>query len=250
MHACIIHNILQLLKAGAFGSVDADIRMMSPHKWRTLRYVADTLGVLPYCEGQLRAVAPIPFTGEATNGAFPVYDVNSAQLYNHWTNKRYERIRDEEIERMSTLPQEDDSGNAEATLRLLDILVMNADYIITRDIDVKGIIALGVHIIRYREAIDYEQLDDWLGHIGIIQLASFQGNILVSALGFKEEDVPFLKKRSKSRDKQARRSFVRCINRALQKHSFSNTMRLRLALNETVSHRFFSAISMVTDIEE
>lgn len=250
MHACITHNMLQLLRAGAFGFTDTEIRMMSPHKWRTLRYVADTLGVLPYCEKQLRAVFPLPSTGEATDVTPPYYDVNNAQLFNHWTNKRYERIRDEEMERLSSLILEDDGSNAEATLRLLDILVMNADYIITRDIDVKGIIALGVHMKRYRESIDYEQLDYWLGHIGIIQLASFQGNMLVSALGFKEEDVPFLKKRSKSSDKQARRSFIRCIKLALQKHTFSNTMRLQLALNETVSYRFFSAISMVTDIEE
>lgn len=251
MHKCITYNIIQLLKAGAFGFTDGDIKKMSPHKWRTLRYVAETLGVLPYCEAQLRAVAPALMSSDtdAATG-FPVYDVNNAQLFNHWTNKRYEHIRDEEMSRISSLSVTNESGEAEATLRLLDILVMNADYIITKDIDMKGIIALGVHLQRYHEAIDFDMLDNWLARIGILQLSSFQANILVSVFGFKEEYIPFLKKRTKNSDKNARRSLIRCINLALQKHSFSNKMRLSLALNETISHRFFSAISLVTDIEE
>ena len=236
MHRLIVHNLICLLKGHALGlpATDGDIGSeatpiapMSPHKWRTLNYVAETLGIAPYI-----AEPPAPF---------PEYDVNDAQLFNHWTNKRYMQLRDDEMA-SDTL--------SEDTLRLLDIIVMNADHIITHDVDIKGIVALGLHIQHHKGTIDYEKLNYWLSRIGIIQLASFEGNMLVSALGFNADDIPFLVRRSKSRDKQARHNFLRCIDKALEKHSFSMSARLGLAMNETVSHRFFSAISLVTDIEE
>ncbi len=236
MHRLIVHNLICLLKEHTFGMPATDgeregeatpLAPMSPHKWRTLNYVAETLGIAAYI-----AEPPTPF---------PEYDVNDAQLFNHWTNKRYMQLRDEEMASDSL---------SEDTLRLLDIIVMNADHIITHDVDIKGIVALGLHIQKHKATIDYEKLNYWLGRIGIIQLASFEGNILVSALGFDADDIPFLIRRTKSRDRQARKNFVRCIDKALEKHSFSMSERLGLAMNETLSHRFFSAISLVTDIEE
>ena len=236
MHRLIAHNLICLIKEHTFGlpATDGDIdeeatpiAPMSPHKWRTLNYVAETLGIAAYI-----AEPPTPF---------PEYDVNDAQLFNHWTNKRYMQLRDEEM--ASDTISED-------TLRLLDIIVMNADHIIIHDVDVKGIVALGLHIQQRKATIDYEKLNYWLSRIGIIQLASFEGNILVSALGLNPDDIPFIVRRTKGRDMKARNSFIRCIDKALEKHSFGMTARLGLALNETLSHRFFSAISLVTDIEE
>jgi len=236
MHRLIVHNLICLIKEHAFGLPPTDgvgddaatpIVPMSHHKWRTLNYVADTLGISQYIAG--------------TPASAHEYNVNDAQLFNHWTNKRYMQLRDEEMA-SETL--------SEDTLRLLDIIVMNADHIITHDVDIKGIIALGLHIQQHKATIDYEKLNNWLSRIGIIQLASFEGNMLVSALGFNADDIPFLVRRTKSRDKQARNHFIRCIDKALEKHSFGMSSRLGLAMNETLSHRFFSAISLVTDIEE
>ena len=236
MHRLIVHNLICLIKERTFGMPATDgeggngadsIVPMSPHKWRTLSYVAETLGISQY-------IAETP-------ASYIEYNVNDAQLFNHWTNKRYMQLRDEEMA-SDTL--------SEDTLRLLDIIVMNADHIITHDVDVQGIIALGLHIQQHKDTIDYDKLNHWLSRIGIIQLASFEGNILVSALGFNADDIPFLVHHSKSRDKQAHKHFIRCIDKALEKHSFGMSARLGLAMNETLSHRFFSAISLVTDIEE
>lgn len=236
MHRLIVHNLICLIKERTFGLPATDgesddeatpIAPMSPHKWRTLDYVAETLGISQYI-----AESPVSVSE---------YNVNDAQLFNHWTNKRYMQLRDDEMA-SDTL--------SEDTLRLLDIIVMNADHIITHDVDIQGIVALGLHIQRHKATIDYEKLSQWLSRIGIIQLASFEGNMLVSALGFNADDIPFIVHRSKSRDKQARKHFIRCIDKALERHSFGMYARLGLAMNETLSHRFFSAISLVTDIEE
>ena len=245
MHKAITHNLLFLLKACLYGLPDGDIMPMSQHKWRVLREVARQLNVLPYILPYLEreeATGADTFTRESIANDCPLrdepeYDASEAYLFNHWTNKRLLNIREEEM----------NSHNiSEDTLRLLDILVMNIDSIITRDVDVQGFMALGMHMQRHSSGIDYEKLRLWIRRLGIVQIASLEGNILVQALGALPDDVPFIH----NKQNNAGQHFMRSIRRALQKHSFSTSTRLNVAMLETVSYRFYKAITMVTDIEE
>ena len=94
--------------------------------------------------------------------------------------------------------------------------------------------------------MEYKELCAWLARIGLVQVASMEGNMLISCMHFSADEMPFVIKPFR----KARRLFVDTIENAFSKHSFSTMTRMNVAMLETISHRFSSAISLVTDIEE
>ncbi|MBQ0073001.1 MAG: hypothetical protein KBT34_02275 [Prevotella sp.] len=252
MHNSIVRNIIVLLESGAFGTVGGDsikeesplLVAMSPHKWRTLIKIAKELNVLSYIAAGADALHGQENLSNAFLENLKEYDVTirdldvrDAQLYNHWTSKRLVEVHEEEM----------NSPNlSEETLNLLDIIIYNADEIITHDVNIEGIIALGVYVRSKKDKIDYEKLSTWLRYVGMVNVASLLGNILIDCMSFKEEELPFVIKPYK----KAKNLFMHSLVNALKKHTCSNATRMNIAMLETVSHRFVSAISLVTDIEE
>ncbi len=248
MHSTIINNLLILTECGAFGSKpeEGDLSFMSPYKWRQLVAAAEQLKVLPYvamASEQLKGCKPlIPAFYDCLSEperkvvAEP-YNVGDVHLFNHWTDKRLEELKEEEMNSRET---------SDETLMLLDMIVRNAVSMIQKDVDIDGIIALGLYIRQYKEKIDYEKLGRWLSRIGLINMASLMGNMLTLCLHIPQEDVPLAIKQQPV----AQKLFMNRVVKAFEKHHCSNAARLNNAFVETVSHKFVSAISLVTDIEE
>ena len=248
MHTAITHNLIMLLAQGAFNNTPPEARLtpMSPHKWRRLVDAAAELNVLRFVERgteSLNAIKPLPPTLMAAldarnggKGEVP-FDYSSAHLFNHWTQKRLEEVQEEEMNSQDT---------SEETLTLLDIIIKNAEHIVTKDTCIDGIITLGRYIREHKGSIDYNKLRSWLSHIGLVQIASMEGNMLISCMGFTAEELPFVTKPFP----KAHRLFMNSVTKVFGKHSFSTATRMNVAMLETISHRFVSAITLVTDIEE
>ena len=255
MHISIINNLTTLLKIGAFGHSPISAQQndgneqkgegvalepMSQHKWRKLYKAAEALNVLGYvamgCKetdvtqwGDAEGVSPLVFQRE-----FPLTD---ASLFNHWSDKHLMEVREEEMNAPDT---------SEETLTLLDTIVANAHYIITTDVSVEGIISLGRMVRQNKDKINKEKLTSWLSHIGLVQIANLEANMLTQCWDFAPEEIPFYTKKYK----KAKSLHDNVIRKALESHSFSTATRLNVALTETASYNFMNAISKVTDIEE
>lgn len=249
MHETIIQNILTLLRYGAFPSEKSpvDLVAMSPYKWRKLVSAAEKLEILPYIANAvslLEGKTDLPASLTECIRQYPVeslqikdYDTSTAKLYNFLTQKRLEEVHEEELNSDSL---------SEETLILLDIIVMNADNIITKDVNINGIVSLGRYVRMNEEKVDFEKLKHWLAIIGLVQMATLQGNMLSECMGFTKEELPFIRKRKK----KAKQLFIDTIEKVFCEHSISNTTRLNVAMLETVSHRITSAVSFIKDIEE
>lgn len=267
MHNSILYNIITLLKAGAFTPSGRNDRQgkrisvmpMSKHKWREVAAVAGILDIADYIrdgakmiEDETQRETCVSITGTDTSRddkAKPA--LPAPELFNHWTQKRLDAVREEEMNAHDT---------SEHTLELLDLIVANANAIVSADVSIKGIVELGRYIRKYgcsttegdarteglKKDIDWEKLRAWLSTVGLVQTANLEGNMLVSCFDFSEEELPFVKKPYHSAEK----IFMHSLSNALKKHSCNSATRMNVALLETVSHRFFSMISMVTDIEE
>ncbi len=247
MHETISHNLLLLLREGAFADVaDQQLLPMSQHKWRRLVDAAAELNVLRYVShgaemmrGQKYASPTLFAALDKANAAATqeLMDISSAELYNRWTNRRLEETREEEMNAQDT---------SDETLTVLDFVVRNAQDIITQDVNVEGIVSMGCHLREQHEKINFEKLDAWFSHIGLVQIASLEGCMLVQSMGFTEDELPFVKRHFKRAGKQ----FLNSMTHAFSRHSFSTSTRLDVAMLETVSYHLSSAIRRVTDIEE
>lgn len=248
MHEAILNNLSILLERGAFGTTPDGITLqpMSPHKWRKLADIAARLHVLRFIgngtETMKDDAALLPTLVEALekNGyktEETAFDSTSAHMFNHWTQKRLDDAREEEMNSHNT---------SDESLILLDIIIKNAEYVITNDTCIEGIIIMGQYIRANKDKINYDKLRSWLAHIGLVQIASMEGNMLVDCLHFDATELPFVIKPFP----RARKLFMHSIIKVFGKHSFSNATRMNVAMLETISHRFMKAISMVTDIEE
>lgn len=255
MHEVIRHNLLTLLEYGAFDTVNGEkikdaqtieIKTMSNHKWRKLVAAAEEMRILPYIAHAAFALngaknlAPIlneSCSDPKKNVVMADYDTSNAQLYNHWTSKRLEEIHEEEMNAADL---------SEETLMLLDLIIDNADAIITKDVNIEGVIAMGCYIKQKRENIDFDKLEEWLARVGMTKMASLLGSMLVVCMHFKAEDIPFVNKIYKN----AENLFMSSFTKVTTKHSAPTSTRMDFAMIETVSHRFMSAISLVTDVEE
>lgn len=246
MHQTVVHNLMILLKAGAFGVITEGegLEPMTPHKWRTLVNVCQELKVLPYInmalpfmekDGNLHKVLREEISKHDTK--LEDVPIDTATLYNHWTQKHWEEVREEEM---------NSHDISEDTLRLLDYIVYNADAIIVKDVNIEGMIAMGRFMKDHRDTISYEKLSLWLSRIGLVRIANLEGSMLIAAMGLNQEELPIVRKVYRN----SRKLFVNRIVKAFDKHSFSNIVRMDVAMLETLSNRFVRAITCVTDIEE
>lgn len=241
IHETITQNLLTLIRAGAFMQTEgAAVVAMSPHKWRTLLAVAERMHVCAYVAWGAHLLNGDPHLHPMMNGLdhqVKEFNTADAHLFNIMTQKKLDAVREEEMNSREI---------SEDTLVLLDIIIRNADDIIVSDVTMEGIIALGVFIREHRDSIDWDKLRSWLSRVGLVRLAALEASMLMDVFHFDVDEVPFASKHYK----HAEAMLVRTVEKALEKHSFSMLTRMDVAMLETISHRFMSAISLVTDIEE
>ena len=250
LHHTITDNLMILLKAGAFDvPCDDDMILMSPSKWRKLALTAEHLGLLSYVADGVKILekqknlSPVLLEVLAIKGDVidkqrnVKYDYSKAKLFNFYTSQRWEGVVNEET-----------SGTdiSEETLNLLDIIIAVMDDMITKDIDILGMITLGTYIRQHKNTINFQKLNSWLTHIGLVHVASLEGNILIYCFGFNPEELPFVIKE----DEKSSHLLYSKLENAFNDHSFDNATRMNIAMLETVSYQFMKAISLITDIEE
>lgn len=250
LHNTINYNLITLVKIGAFEASDNDgLVLMSPYKWKKLISAAEKIKVLPYIANGIKILEDDTHLPKSIHELLAEkkdiieqqanynYDFSNAKLYNYFTSQRREGV----------INAETSSNNiSEETLILLDIIISIMDDMITNDINIHGLITLGKYIRNHKEKINYEKLTYWLAHIGLVQVASLEGNLLIRFFGFERQELPFVIKDYKKADKIINDN----IKNIFRSHSFSNATLYNIAMLETISYHFMKSITLITDIEE
>lgn len=192
----IQRNFFRILSSGAFNS-QSNIEPMSPFKWRRLMQMVDAQQVIPvFVKGISKhsldeglrlpdsIIADIKARmndNRTLSGKVPEKVKLSSRLLNH----RMKGIIHNELHSIDT--------SIEA-LDILKLIVSNSQSMLTRGMDLDGIITLGQYLRTRGDKVDFVKLDAWLGSLMLHPMAELQGNILISVFGFDEDELPFVTK--------------------------------------------------------
>ena len=192
----IQRNFFRILSSGAFNS-QSNIEPMSPFKWRRLMQMVDAKQVIPvFVKGinkhSLDEGLRLPDSiiadikarmndNRTLSGKVPEKVKLSSRLLNH----RLKGIIHNELHSIDT--------SIEA-LDILKLIVSNSQSMLTRGMDLDGIITLGQYLRTRGDKVDFVKLDTWLSSLMLHPMAELQGNILISVFGFDEDELPFVTK--------------------------------------------------------
>ena len=192
----IQRNFFRILSSGAFNS-QSNIEPMSPFKWRRLMQMVDAQQVIPvFVKGinkhSLDEGLRLPDSiiadikarmndNKTLSGKVPEKVKLSSRLLNH----RLKGIIHNELHSIDT--------SIEA-LDILKLIVSNSQSMLTRGMDLDGIITLGQYLRTRGDKVDFVKLDAWLSSLMLHPMAELQGNILISVFGFDEDELPFVTK--------------------------------------------------------
>ena len=192
----IQRNFFRILSSGAFNS-QSNIEPMSPFKWRRLMQMVDAQQVIPvFVKGISKhsldeglrlpdsIIADIKARmndNRTLSGKVPEKVKLSSRLLNH----RLKGIIHNELHSIDT--------SIEA-LDILKLIVSNSRSMLTRGMDLDGIITLGQYLRTRGDKVDFVKLDAWLSSLMLHPMAELQGNILISVFGFDEDELPFVTK--------------------------------------------------------
>lgn len=192
----IQRNFFRILSSGAFNN-QSNIEPMSPFKWRRLMQMVDAQQVIPvFVKGinkhSLDEGLRLPDSiiadikarmndNRTLSGKVPEKVKLSSRLLNH----RLKGIIHNELHSIDT--------SIEA-LDILKLIVSNSQSMLTRGMDLDGIITLGQYLRTRGDKVDFVKLDAWLSSLMLHPMAELQGNILISVFGFEEDELPFVTK--------------------------------------------------------
>ena len=204
----IQRNFFRILSSGAFNS-QSNIEPMSPFKWRRLMQMVDAQQVIPvFVKGinkhSLDEGLRLPDSiiadikarmndNKTLSGKVPEKVKLSSRLLNH----RLKGIIHNELHSIDT--------SIEA-LDILKLIVSNSQSMLTRGMDLDGIITLGQYLRTRGDKVDFVKLDAWLSSLMLHPMAELQGNILISVFGFDEDELPFVTKNDQKAYKLTLRS--------------------------------------------
>ena len=135
---------------------------------------------------------------------------------------------------------------SDETLQLLDIIIMNADYVIDSTVSLEGLLLFGRFIRENKKAIDYTKLNNWLAKTKMVSMAELLGTILIEFFDFSQDEFPFMRTSVKSSEK----IFTQTLEHTFHKQRTPLLTCMHLAAFETLCHRFSGIISVVRDVEE
>lgn len=236
----IEHNLTTLLRAGAFNINGTQLQPMSTFKWNKLQSIASKIGVA----GTVSYGAKILENDKNISSIIKTsikeedYNCSDATMYNFITNKRFLKIQDDELHAMDTSIE---------TLDLLKLLVANANDIITHNMSLNGIIAVGRYLREKGNRVDFVKLNDWIHHLGILQMSSFIASVLIELFDFEPLELEFMKRRYYN---PLTHYYNLVRNADSQNCHFKTISRLNLALIETTSYHLGKIKSNIVDIEE
>lgn len=268
----IQRNFFRILSSGAFNS-QSNIEPMSPFKWRRLMQMVDAQQVIPvFVKGISKhsldeglrlpdsIIADIKARmndNRTLSGKVPEKVKLSSRLLNH----RLKGIIHNELHSIDT--------SIEA-LDILKLIVSNSQSMLTRGMDLDGIITLGQYLRTRGDKVDFVKLDAWLSSLMLHPMAELQGNILISVFGFDEDELPFVTKYDQKAYKLTLRSvsdlakdtaqewhfkqnsagFVRNNGAVLRRNLRRSLRYLGYAPLETVSNFANNFVRSLSEIEE
>lgn len=200
----INRNFFHILSCGAFGS-DGDIEPMSLFKWQQTIAIARALGVVSYLakgivshEGERNMNVTGDLLNEmrreaaAANNNVTMVSVHVKDKYpmphlaNAINNIKLRRIVYGEYHSIDT---------SVATLNLLEIIIKNINGIMSKGVDIYGIIQLGLFLRQKGHNVDFVKTEEWIGRLGIKKMANLIGNMLILQFGFEDDEIPFVHSR-------------------------------------------------------
>ena len=249
MNPILLENYITILRAGAFRSKDNEIIPMSLHKWHVLgrmakeHHVQDFLsdGIKHIKESQTSDIPDINIVEQSdisAEDAKDSFNASKAYLSYNLSKRKWEELREEEMSDIHNISDE--------TLQLLDIIIMNADYVIDSMVSLEGLLLFGRFIRENKRTIDYTKLNNWLAKTKMVSMAELLGTILIEFFDFSQDEFPFMRTSVKS----SRRIFIQSLENTFHKQHTPILTCLYLATFETLCHRFSGIISVVRDVEE
>ena len=249
MNPIILENYITILRAGAFRSKDNEIIPMSLHKWHVLgkmakeHHVQDFLsdGIKHIKESHNPDLPDIDIIEKPEKSAEEVnenFNASKAYLSSNLSKRKWEELREEEMSDIHNISDE--------TLQLLDIIIMNADYVIDSTVNLEGLLLFGRFIRENKKAIDYTKLNNWLAKTKMVSMAELLGTILIEFFDFSQDEFPFMRTSVKSSEKIV----TQTLEHTFHKQRTPLLTCMHLAAFETLCHRFSGIISVVRDVEE
>ncbi len=240
MFPTIQENFTILLRAGAFGITDEPLKPMSSFKWNKLVATAKKLGIHGYIVAGAQLLKDDPRLPSDINIPTPKerFEYSDTALYGFLSARRYRKISEQEKHNIDCSTE---------TLDFLHLLVANIDLIITRDMSLCGIIAVGEYLRTKGNRVDFVKLNQWIHRLGIAQAASFIAHMLIELFDFETEELEFMTRTYK----KPLIHYERLLDNAFNPlHKFRRTSRLNLAFIETSSYHLLNFKTRITDIEE
>lgn len=240
MFPTIQENFTILLRAGAFGITDEPLKPMSSFKWNKLVATAKKLGIHGYIVAGAQLLKDDPRLPSDINIPTPKerFEYSDTALYGFLSARRYRKISEQEKHNIDCSME---------TLDFLHLLVANIDLIITRDMSLCGIIAVGEYLRTKGNRVDFVKLNQWIHLLGIAQAASFIGHMLIELFDFETEELEFMTRTYK----KPLIHYERLLDNAFNPHhKFRRASRLNLAFIETSSYHLLNFKTRITDIEE
>jgi hypothetical protein len=249
MNPIILENYITILRAGAFKSKDNEIIPMSLHKWHVLGKMAKEHNVQDFLSNGIKNIQEshnpdlpdIDIIEESEISADDVnknFNASKAYLSYSLSKRRWEELREEEMSDIYNISDE--------TLQLLDIIIMNADYVIDSMVSLEGVLLFGRFIRENKKAIDYTKLNNWLEKTKMVSMAELLGTILIEFFDFSQDELPFMRTSVKNSGK----IFTQTLEHTFHKQRTPLLTCMHLAAYETLCHRFSGIISVVRDVEE
>lgn len=203
-------NFLNLLRLGALDD-DIALEAMSDFKWNALIRLSQAQGVADIVRKALvsdKATNVVPqdiakatlsedFTKQCIEEASAHEE---AEMSNIWLNKRLSKIRDKERHAIDTSVD---------TLQLLNLIVLNAEDILTIGIYLRHLLLMGQFLRTNGANIDFVKLDAWLQTLRLQHMAQLEGSLLVALFGFEVDEVAFITQTDKQAYKHGERSLKR-----------------------------------------
>ena len=249
MNPILLENYITILRAGAFRSKDNEIIPMSLHKWHVLGKMAKEHHVEDFLSNGIKHIQEshnpdlpdidiIEKPEESAEETNENFNASKAYLSYNLSKRRWEELREEEMSDIHNISDE--------TLQLLDIIIMNADYVIDSTVSLEGLLLFGRFIRENKKAIDYTKLNNWLAKTKMVSMAELLGTILIEFFDFSQDEFPFMRTSVKSSEK----IFTQTLEHTFHKQRTPLLTCMHLAAFETLCHRFSGIISVVRDVEE
>ena len=268
----IQRNFFRIICSGAFG-MQSNIEPMSAFKWRRLMQMVEAQQVTSvFVNGIAKhsmdeglnlpdsIIADIK-AQQVEKKSLAARVPKNVRLCNGLLNRRLKNLMYNELHSIDT--------SAEA-LDLLKIIVSNAETMLSRGMNLGGIITMGEYLRTRGHKVDFVKLENWLDTLQLRAMAELQGNVLISVFGFDEDELPFVTKpdpkayrltlRSVSdlaKDtaqewhfKQNSAGFVQNNSAVLQRSLRRSLRYVGYAPVETTSNFFYNFVRSLSEIEE